>query len=517
MNEERRIRIWNPSALIPILIFGSLSIFQCPAHALAGNDPDTRTKVIWERISSRFDSSRALLPVSCGRLLVPENYNDKESRLIEIAFMVVKAKNNKDPQHPVLFLNGGPGQTSLYFAETLVADTLVHYVVADRDWVFFDQRGTGRSFPRLYCPDDADHPLDLEKCRDDLIKQGIDLSQYNSENISRDMEELRKALGVYQWNLWGISYGSRLALTMARYFPTAVHSIVHDGPGLPEGQERADDARGFDAALNTLFAKCADDPDCSARFPGLRDRFLESLLRIRKEPLTAGGKTYNDNTVVSFIFNWMYPRGRSGYEQRIQNLLVFMDAVARADSQLMAETRQRMRLEEGLDLPRPPEPDYARYCIGQNMSVYCNERRPFETEEEYLSVIAGSEIARAFLQGFEDNSDCGLWPSGVAGKTANTHAEYDGPQLAFTGELDASSSGLAGYKIETLYLNARNIVFRNGYHGQFPTELPSAEDYDYWMCAMKLAQQFFNDPQSNSDTRCAETRKLRLVPSQNKE
>ena len=83
--------------------------------------------------------------------------------------------------------------------------------------------------------------------------------------------------------------------------------------------------------------------------------------------------------------------------------------------------------------------------------------------------------------------------------------------MAFTGELDASSSGLAGYKIDMLYVNAKNIVFKNGYYGQFPTELPSSEDYNYWICALQLARQFFNDPQQKLDTGCAETRKLRLV------
>jgi len=447
----------------------------------------------------------------CGRLKVPENYDDPKGRTIEIAFMVVKAQKNIDPEHPVLFLNGGPGQTSLYFAETLVTNSLIYDVVVDRDWVFFDQRGTGRSTPRLYCPDEKDNPFDLKKCRDDLIKQGIDLSQYNSARIATDMEELRKALGVNQWNLWGISYGSRLALTMARYFPSSVHSIVHDGPGLPEGQERVDDALGLDAALNKLFSKCVDDPDCSSRFPQLRDRFIQALPRLRQQPLTAGDKKFDDASVTGFIFNWLYPRGYSTYEQRIQNLFIFMDAAARSDGQLMAVTQQKMRREERLDNPRPPEPIYARYSIGQNMSVYCNERKPFETWDEYQAVIANSEIARSFLKGFGDPSDCALWPAGEAEQITNTHVYYDGPQLAFTGELDASSSGLAGYKIEMLYVNAKNVVFRNGYHGQFPTELPSSEDYDYWLCALQLAQQFFNDPKRKLDTGCAETRKLHLV------
>jgi hypothetical protein len=104
-----------------------------------------------------------------------------------------------------------------------------------------------------------------------------------------------------------------------------------------------------------------------------------------------------------------------------------------------------------------------------------------------------------------------LWPSGEAEKIAGTHVYYDGPQLAFTGELDVSSSGLAGYKIEMLYVNSKNVVFKNGYHEQFPTELPASEDYDYWQCALQLAHQFFNDPQQKLDTGCAETRKLRLI------
>lgn len=493
--------------LIIILTILLVSVFRSSTQntLFAQNSSVSKVETTWKRIKCSFDSSKALLTVICGRLTVPENYDDPKGRMIEIAFMMVKAQKNIDPGHPVLFLNGGPGQTSLYFAETLVTNPLINNVVVDRDWVFFDQRGTGRSTPQLYCPDN------LKKCRDNLIKQGIDLSQYNSANISHDMEVLRKALSVNQWNLWGISYGSRLALNMARYFPSSVHSIVHDGPGLPEGQENVDDAQGFDATLNRLFTKCVNDSECSAKFPQLRDRFLKTLPRLREQPLSVGEKKFDDNSLVSFIFNWMYPRGYSSYEQRIQNLLIFMDAAARSDGKLMVETQQKMRKEEGLDKPRSPEPNHARYSIGQNMSVYCNERKPFETQEEYQAIIDKSEIARSFLRGFNDPSDCALWPSGEADKIAATHVYYDGPQLAFTGELDASSSGIAGYRIEMLYVNAKNVVFKNGYHGQFPTELPSSEDYDYWLCALKLAQQFFDDPHRKLDTDCAETRKLRLV------
>lgn len=465
----------------------------------------------WQKVACPFDSTKALVPVTCGRLKVPENY-DSPGRVVEIAFMVVKARRNVDANGPVLFLNGGPGDISLFFAESLVTHPRINEVAVDRDWVFFDQRGTGRSSPALYCPPENDFFKRVKTCRDQLIQQGVDLSQYNSARIARDMEALREALGVKQWNLWGISYGARLATITARYYPSSVRSVVLDAAGVPEGPELIDDARGTENALNKIFAKCAVDPACSSKFPQLRSRFIAAIPQLRQQPLSAGERRYDDAYMLRFIRNWLYPRGYSTFEQRIQSLIVFMDAAARGDAQLMLATQQRMRREEGLDTRvYPPVPMYGRESLGQNLSVYCNEKEPFESMEDYQKAVASSEMLRALLQGFGGPSACSFWPAGQAEPIANRPAHYDGPQLVFTGELDASSSGIAGYMIEMANANARNVVFRNGMHGQFPTELPTAEDYPYWTCALRLAHQFFADPQRRLDTGCAETRPLRLV------
>jgi pimeloyl-ACP methyl ester carboxylesterase len=384
-------------------------------------------------------------------------------------------------------------------------------VVVDRDWIFFDQRGTGRSTPALYCAPDADWFTQVKSCRDKFIAQGTDLSQYNSARIVGDMEALRVALGERQWNLWGISYGARLATIAARSYPASVRSIILDAGSIPDGQERVDDARGTEVALYKIFAKCAADSACASAYPQLRSRFIEALPRLRQQPLSAGDRQYDDGALLRFIRGWLYPRGYSTFEARIQSLLMFMDAAARGDGQLMASTRQRMRIEEGLDTRRePPVPDYGRYAIGQNLSVYCHEKKPFESMEEYQRAAASSVILRALLQGFDDPNACSLWPSGQAEPAARTGV-YDGPQLVFTGELDASSSGPAGYRIAMLNANARNVVFRNGMHGQFPAELPTPEDTPYRMCALRLAREFVMDSQRRLDTSCAETRELRLV------
>lgn len=89
---------------------------------------------------------------------------------------------------------------------------------------------------------------------------------------------------------------------------------------------------------------------------------------------------------------------------------------------------------------------------------------------------------------------------------------YDGPQLVFTGELDASLSGPPGHAIETLYPNAGNVVFRNATHVRAElADYPPETADDCRLCALELAHAFFADPGQALDTRCAQTRRLHLV------
>src|SRR5688572_26881545 len=254
-----------------------------------------------EKVACPFDASKALLPVECGRMKVPENY-DAPGRTIEIAFMIVKPARNRDPMNPVLYLNGGPGSPSLVYAEMLVATPQIHDIVLDRTWIFYDQRGTGRSLPALLCPRQQPYLERVRVCRDKFIKEGVDLSQYHSARSARDIEELRKVLGVNRWNLWGLSYGSRLAFAVARDYPATVRSIVHDAPSYPEGQQIIDDFRGTEIAIDRLLSKCASDAACSSKYPDLRSRFLAALPRIRQQPLKVGdGRAVDDRELIHHV------------------------------------------------------------------------------------------------------------------------------------------------------------------------------------------------------------------------
>jgi len=465
-----------------------------------------------EKVACPFDASKALLPVTCGQLKVPENYDDP-GRTIEVAFMIVSPERRIDAETPVIFLSGGPGSPSLVHVETLVTLPAIREIVVDRDWVFFDQRGGGRSIPQLYCQPEDDWFKRLKTCRDQLIKQRVDLSQYNSARISSDMEALRKALGVKQWNVWGASYGSRPALTVARYYPASVRTLIVDGPYLPEEQERVEDLHGAEVVLNKIFSRCAAEAACSSRFPELRSRFLAALPRLRQQPLAIGEARLNDYNVVNTMLDWLYGGAYPTFELRVQRVIAYADAAARGDGALMLQIEQQMTKETPAI---PTLPDVGKWNTGQNLSIDCHEEKPFESVEEYARAAAKSEIVRSILGergGVGSFQRCALWPAGRAEAIENTHVYYDGPILAFTGELDPTLSGIAGYKVEMLYANARNVVFRNAGHVQFYIRSYnySPEEYEYRRCALALARQFHADPQRRLDTRCAEARTLRLA------
>ena len=489
----------------------ALAIIAIAASAVGASAAAAQPESSW-RVACPFDTSKSLLPVECGRLKVPENYDDP-GRTIEIAFMIVRPRRDRDPANPVLYLSGGPGAPSVVFAELLTASPHVHDVVVDRTWVFLDQRGQGRSLPMLRCPRESDYFKRVKLCRDAHIKQGIDLSQYNSQRSARDIEELRKAVGFRQWNLWGVSYGSRLAFAVARDFPSSVRAMVHDGPSYVEGLEIVDDFRGTDIAILKLISKCAAEAECASRFPDLQARFLAALPRLRQRPLAIGEERIDDSRVVNFVRGILFS-GTRGFERRVMELPAYMDAAARGDGRLMLRIEREMPQEPNPFANRPV-PVEASYAMGQNLSVECFDERGFESPDDYQRAAARSEIVRAMFgkrMGGGAFEECALWPSGRAEPVRKSRVHYDGPQLAFSGELDPSLSGMSGFEMEMLYPNARNVVFRNAGHVQasladYPPEAPDP----YRLCALRLGHQFLANPKQRLDTRCAETRTLRLV------
>jgi pimeloyl-ACP methyl ester carboxylesterase len=235
---------------------------------------------------------------SCGFLVVPENRDRPDSRTIRVAVARAKAQSPAPHPDPIVYLTGGPGGPALPLGNGLVAMGLNR----DRDLIVVDQRGTLHAQPSLTCPDlDAfnDSALGmsiqapstgelglaaLRACRDRLSGAGNDLAAYNTTENAADIADLRVTLGIQEWNVYGVSYGSDLALQLLRDHPDGIRSIVVDSVVPPQVNLIEQFWPSAAEGQAALFAACADQPDCARAYPDLADEFTATVNRLAKDP-----------------------------------------------------------------------------------------------------------------------------------------------------------------------------------------------------------------------------------------
>src|SRR5262249_29885254 len=145
-----------------------------------------------------------------------------------------------------------------------------------RDLILVDQRGTGRSEPGL-CPglnrtlmeanlaiaaDDSGETAARRRaaymtCRDAAIQRGIDPADFGTRITVEDFEQVRQALGIARWNVFGESYGTTVAMTLVALHAGTVRSVVLDSiyppDPVPLWSTTVSDAR------EAFFAHCARD------------------------------------------------------------------------------------------------------------------------------------------------------------------------------------------------------------------------------------------------------------------
>ena len=245
--------------------------------------------------------------VRCGKLQVPENYQQPDSQKITINFAILPAIDNSDNKTPLLFLAGGPGQAAVELSTMI--NRVFREVRKTRDIILIDQRGTGQSRP-LSC--DFDEPeniyslltkdfkvSDVTQC---ISQFEGDLSQFTTENAIRDFDQVRSALGYNKINIYGGSYGTRAGLVYMRMFPESLESAVLDSVGpieVPIGLFGQSGARAF----NLLIESCKSNQSCHQAFPNLVAEFQQVKNYLAKEPVTLDIQHPRLGTSVKFILD----------------------------------------------------------------------------------------------------------------------------------------------------------------------------------------------------------------------
>ena len=270
--------------------------------------------------------------INCGMLTVPERHENPDGEQIQLAVMVISSTSPDRLPDPLFIAQGGPGASTIdTYAEIFLSGKTI---VDNRDLVLFDQRGTLHSQPSLLCSeydqlmldtieldlsDEEARRLDLDaagRCRQRLEDEGIDLSAYNSLQNAADIQSLRLALGYDQINLYGVSYGTLLALHTLRFYPQGLRSVILDAVVPPQTNFIISAPQTGQRALDTLFQTCLADSECSRAFPDLEAEFYKIVDTLNQTPARApvtdpdSGITYqmvlDGDTFLSGVFQFLY-------------------------------------------------------------------------------------------------------------------------------------------------------------------------------------------------------------------
>ncbi|MFB7448983.1 alpha/beta fold hydrolase [Streptomyces sp. NPDC056194] len=231
---------------------------------------------------------------------MPESRAHRGGRTIKLTVAVIPATSTTPAQDPVVFMEGGPGGDAIGAIPFLV-DSGVN---RERDLIVMTQRGGPYSQPYLACPEldrfnaaAVGLPYDApstgrrlvraaKQCRDRLTADGIRLSAYNTTENAADFADLRTALGIRKWNVYGYSYGTDLALTHLRRHPQGIRSVAIDSVVPPQIVSLPWAWDSAQEGINAIFAACEAQPRCKSRYPGLSRTLTEQVRRLEAHPLT---------------------------------------------------------------------------------------------------------------------------------------------------------------------------------------------------------------------------------------
>ncbi len=227
--------------------------------------------------------------VTCGFQSVPEDRSQSQGPTIRLAVAIFRASSPHPAPDPVLVLGGGPGVALL---ENQGPRYNMRNLPSNRDLILLDQRGAGYSQPSLRCFDNTT-PMgslptvnSVRACYDRWVKLGINLNAFTTLENAADVHDLIRALGYRQVNLDGISYGTRLALTVMRLYPADLRSVVLNSVLPPQVNAFTSIPRAAARAFDVLFQRCAADRSCNATYPHLQAVFYQLVAGLNTTPIT---------------------------------------------------------------------------------------------------------------------------------------------------------------------------------------------------------------------------------------
>jgi pimeloyl-ACP methyl ester carboxylesterase len=463
----------------------------------------------YESADCRFEAPANRI-VECGYLIVPEDRRNPTGSTIKLHVAVIKALNANPEPDPVIYLEGGPGGYSLETLEYSF-DSFKPFSVK-RDFIMFDQRGVGLSEPALDCPEEvaidyesvkldltvkelrARYDKAIQICHDRLVAQGINLQAYNTAANAADLYDLRIALGKTYgytgWNLYGISYGTRLALTEMRDFPAGIRSVILDSTVPLQADLFGKIPLYAERAFNVLFDGCKKDKQCNVAYPNLESEFYKLADDLAASPVTqtvenpltgeAVDIVINGNRLVNTLFDSLYAT------TLIPSMPAIIYLARNGNYGPLAQLIMIFLLND------------ESFSSGMYYSVQCAEEISFVTHAMLRSADQAYPRQRKVLDMGKYISVCGIWGVKPALAIENQPVISELPTLVLAGEYDPITPPIYGKEASKTLKNSTWLEFPGIGHGV------SISD----RCPEKIMLNFLDDPTQKLDASCIDTLKL---------
>lgn len=385
----------------------------------------------------------------CGFVTVPLESGSPET--IEVAIARFAAPIRDVEADPLVLLTGGPGQDGA----TLAAKswTALAAMAGPRDIVAIDQRGTGASLPSLACPEtssaitEAEYLAAVTACRERLVDEGVALSAFRSDTNADDVEAVRAAFGYPAWNLLGVSYGSRLALTVIRDHGDSVRSAVLSSVVPLDVDLLGDVPRNAQRAFDRIFDGCAAQPACATAYPQLESDFRATVGALDANPATIevlGTEVeFDGRTFVSVNFQLLYDASALAY---VPGLLA---KASRGDLTPYAKVLESLWSS-------------GSSSYGMHLSLQCSEEHPFVDLD--AAAVGGDPLYLASLGPDRYETDCAIWDVPPRGIVENQPVTSGLPVLLISGGFDPITPPSYADRVASSLSNATSFVFEGASH-----------------------------------------------------
>ena len=404
--------------------------------------------------------------VQCGSIARPLDPSRPAGPQITVHYVVVPAMARRKLADPIFLLAGGPGQSAIALAPTLMPR--FSRLNNRRDIVFVDQRGTGRSAP-LDCAEAQREPLSdesdperqvqlLARCRtrlEALPALGPGGLRFFTTTIAmQDLDVVRRELGAARINLVGASYGTRAALEYQRQFPAAVRRSVLDGVApadmvlpVPEVSYATDGQAAFDAVLDG----CARERACAKAYPGLRAQWLALLRGLPKDVVVADARTglpeplrLTRDVLLGIVRGPLYVPALAAA------LPAAIDAAAHGRYDALVGVAALLASRKGAEL-----------AMGMHFSVVCAEDMPrVGRAQDAPGADFGADFVRLYAR------VCADWPRGDVPPAFYDIPRSPAPTLLLSGGADPATPPRHGERVAAvLGPAAQHVIVPNAGHG----------------------------------------------------